>query len=217
MDYFLARLPAFRRLPEEVLARLSAAFPIRKHGKGEAFFREGEPPHSVFLLRSGLVKAVKYSPSDEPVIMQLIVPGMLFGMIAVLDAKSYPVSALCLHESEAYRIPTPDFQELLAKHPDFSREVFSQVGQHVRHSQALRSLSQEPVERRIMYILWVLSESIGRELPVLREDIAEMAGTTQETAIRTLAALRRKKLISSRWKSITVLEASKLKALSEPR
>ena len=217
VDYFLARLPAFRRLPEEALNRLSTAFPLRRYAKGDAVFRDGDAPDSVYLLKSGLVKAVKYSPRDEPLIMQIIAPGTLFGMIAVMDKKTYPVTALSLRESEAYRIPTADFDELLKKHADFAQEVFSEVGQHVRHSQALRALAKEPVDKRIMYILWLLSASIGRELPILREDIADMAGTSQETAIRALVALRRKKLISSKWKSITVLQPDKLKALSEPR
>lgn len=217
MDYFLARLPAFRRLPPESLERLPQAFKLRRCGKGDVVFADGDPPDSVYLLKSGLIKAVKRSPSGETVTMQIVPPGTLFGMMAVLDRKAYPVTAVCLRDSEVYRIPTADFEDLLKRHADFSREVFSEMGEHLRQSQALRALSKEPAEKRIMYILWLLSGSVGAELPLLREDIAEMAGTTQETAIRALAGLRRKKLIASRWKSITVLQPEKLKALSEPR
>lgn len=216
MDYYLARLPAFKRLPAETLERLSLAFKLRAYRKGEAVFREGDPPDDVFLLKSGLVKAVKLSPQEQPLIMQVVAPGTLFGMIAVLDAKAYPVTAICLRDCEAYRIPTPDFRELLAKHPDFSREVFADVGRHVRHSQALRALAKEPVEKRVLYILWALSTSIGPELPLLREDIAEMAGTTQATAIRVLAALRRRRLVATRWKGVTVLDAKALEAAAQP-
>lgn len=216
MDFFLARLPLFRRLPEPALERLSQALRLRRYAKGEAVFEEGGPPDSVYLLRSGLVKALKRSRRGGPVIMQVVVPGTLFGMIAVMDRRAYPVSALALRESEAYRIGTADFDDLLKRHPDFAQETFAEVGRHLRHSQALRALAKEPVEKRVMYVLWMLSESVGRELPVLREDIAEMVGSTAETAIRVLVALRKRKLIDSRWKSITVLAPQRLKALSEP-
>lgn len=216
MDYFLARLPVFRGLPPESLERLSQALKLRSFDRGQAVFRDGDPPDSVYLLKSGLVKAVKLSPREEPVIMELIAPGTLFGMIAVLDRKSYPVTAQCVAPSEAYRIATADFDDLMKRYPDFAREVYAEVGRHLRDGQALRAMNKEPAERRIMFILWLLSQSVGKELPVRREDIADMAGTTPETAIRALAELREKKLIAARWKKITVLQPARLKALSQP-
>lgn len=215
MDFFLARLPAFKRLPEGALGRLAQALRLRSYRKGDAIFQDNDPPESVYLLRSGLVKAVRYSPREEPIIMEIIVPGGLFGMIAVLERKAYPVTTVCIQDSEAYRISVADFEDLMKRYPDFSREVYSEIGRHLRHSQALRALAKEPAEKRIMYILWLLSGSVGKELPILREHVAEMAGTSHETAIRTLVGLRKKKLISSRWKRITVLEPDQLKALSE--
>ena len=215
MDYFLARLPIFKRLPSSTLETLSQAFLLRKYGRGEVIFEAGSPPGCVYLLKSGLIKAVKYSPQDTAVIMEIIVPGRLFGMIALMDQKSYPVSTLCIQDSEAYRIRAPDFDELLKKHPDFSREVYSEIGSHLRHSQDLRALAKEPADRRISYILWLLSQSVGKELPIRREDVADMAATTQETAIRVLVDLRKKGLIASRYKSINVLRPARLKAFSK--
>lgn len=215
VDYFLARLPAFRRLPEHALERLSEALRLRSYRKGDAVFEDGDPPESVYLLKSGLVKAIKYSPREEPVIMELIAPGGLFGMIAVLERKAYPVGAVCIQDSEAYRIGVADFEDLMKRHPEFAREVYSEIGRHLRDSQALRALAKESAEKRIMYILSILSESVGKDLPILREDIAEMAGTSLETAIRTLVDLRKQKLISSRWKRITVLRPDRLRELSQ--
>jgi CRP-like cAMP-binding protein len=214
VDYFLAGLPAFKRLPEGSLERLSQALHLRRYLKGQTVFTDKDAPESVYLLKSGLVKAVKYSPREDPVIMELIAPGGFFGMIAVLERKPYPVTAVCIHDSEAYRISVADFEDLMKRHPEFAREVYQEIGRHLRHGQTLRSLSKEPAEKRIAYILWMLSAVIGKELPILREDVAEMAGTSAETAVRCMIELRRKKLISSRWKRITILDAQGLKDLS---
>lgn len=215
VDFFLAGLPVFRRLPESALERLSQALHLRRCRKGEAVFTDEDAPDSVYLLKSGLIKAVKYSPREAPVIMELIAPGGLFGMIAVLERKPYPVSAVCIQDCEVYRIGVADFEDLMKRHPDFAREVYQEIGRHLRHGQTLRSLAKEPAEKRITYILWMLSQLVGKDLPILRGDIAEMAGTSEETAIRCLIDLRRRKLISSRWKRITVLQPERLKALSE--
>lgn len=215
MDYFLARHSAFKRLTVAELEALQRVAPLKKYEKGESVFEEGSPPDAVHLLRSGLIKAVKYSPGVEPFAMEIITPGQLFGMIAVMDKKPYPVSAMPLKPVEAYRIPADAFENLLRKHPDLSREVYAGVGDHLRQAQTLRSLFKAPVEKRIAYVLSLLAVSMGRTLDLRREEIAELVGCTQETAIRTLIGLRKKKLIASGWKRITVLEPECLKALSE--
>lgn len=215
MDPFLSKLAPFRTLPAAVLAGLSPRLLLAKYRKGEPVFEEGARADAVFLLRSGLVKAVKYSPKSELSSMELIGPGLFFGMIAVMDDKPYPVSAIALAPSEAYRIPAAAFTALLAAHPAFSKQVFAQVGDHLRQSQALRALSGESVERRIAHVLLVLSQSMGDVIAVRRADIAEIAGCSAETAIRTLAGFRKKGLVSSGWKRITILDPRRLRALTE--
>lgn len=215
MDFFLAGLPAFKRLPESALETLSSSVHAKEYGKNEPVFEEGDPADAVFVLKSGLVKAVKYSPRMEPASMEIIAPGQLFGMIAVMDKKPYPVSAIPLKKSEVYRVPAPLFASLMAEFPEFSKVVYASVGDHLRQSQTLRSLAGESVDVRVARVLLTLSESIGDELPVRREEIAELAGCTTETAIRTLAAFRKKRWIASGWKRLSVLDAPALRALSE--
>jgi len=214
MDFYLARLPIFRRLPDDTRGRLDRYFILRRYGRGEPIFEEGGPAREVFLLRSGLAKAVKYSPRVEPFAMGIIVPGQFFGMIAVMDKRPYPVTVVALRDSEVYHIPAAAFEELLRNHPDFSAGVYAQIGSHLRQAQALRVLAKEPVDRRIAYILLQLQQSLGPELKVRREDVAELAGCIPETAIRVLAAFRSKGLISAGWKRITLLKPDRLRALS---
>lgn len=214
MDYFLARQTPLRRLPPEGLAELSERLRVSKFARGEPVFHEGARPDAAWLLRSGLVKLVKYSPGAEPFTMEIVVPGSLFGMIAVMDDKPYPVSAVPLKDSEAYRIPAALFADLLRRHAEFSREVYAEVGSHLRHAHAMRALAKEPVAKRVAFILCLLHRTMGPELTVRREEIAEMASCTQETAIRVLAAFKKKRLVSSGWKRITILDCARLKALS---
>ena len=138
----------------------------------------------------------------------------VLGMLAILDKKPCPVSAVCIHDSEVYHIPAGVFEELLGRHPEFSREVFKYVGSHLRHSQVMRSLAKEPVDRRLAHILCLLGDMLGKDLRGSREDIAEMAGCTPETAIRVLVDFRKKKLIASGWKRIALVDPAGLKAFA---
>lgn len=192
--------------------RLAALFP-KKISKGETIFNEGDAPEGVFLLKAGLIKTFKYTSNDAPSTIDFILPGQMFGMIAVLDNKNYPVSAMAMRDSEILRIPASLFQDFLQASVEFRKEVFRQVGNHVRNSQIYRTLMQEPVERRIAHILNHLYEAMGPDIQLLREDIAAMAGCTPSTAVRTIIDLRKKKILQTAWKKIKIISPSKLKSL----
>ena len=176
-------------------------------------FTEGDAPDAVFLLKSGLLKSVKHGSHDESSTIDFITPSQMFGMIAVMDRKNYPVSVVALRDAELYRIPAPLFLDFMTRSPAFRQGIFRQVGNHLRNSQALRTLMQEPVERRIAHILNYLFETIGAEIPLVRADIAAMAGCTEATAIRTIINFRKKKIIETAWKHFKIVSPDKLKSL----
>lgn len=209
-----ADFPILKDLPPTVWDSYALSFQLLKHNRGEPVFQEGDPPEAVFLLRSGLVKAVKHSPQSELLGMEVIMPGHLFGMIAVMDNKPYPVSVVPIQPSEIYRIPAAVFRDLMTKYPPFSKAIFAEVGEHLRLAQNMRSLYREPMERRVAYILGMLLRRKGDEARVRREEVAELAGCTPETAIRILGDFKKKKLIATGWKRIVLLDPEGLKSLA---
>jgi CRP-like cAMP-binding protein len=209
MDRYLNQLPHFKCMPQE---SLTALFP-KIVSNEECLFHEGESPDAVYLLKSGLVKTVKHISDGMISTIDFILPGQMFGMIAAMDNKNYPVSAVALRDSEIIRIPISLFLTFLQSSPEFRKEVYREVGSHLRNSQSLRTLMQMPVEKRIAHILTYLVDTMGPDLQLLREDIAAMAGCTPTTAVRTLIAFRKMKLIQTGWKKIKVISPQKLKAI----
>ena len=61
----------------------------------------------------------------------------------------------------------------------------------------------------------MLSAKLGLTLPFTRQDIAEMAGTTTETAIRVLSHLKDRGIIRSARGKVIILNEEKLRLLSE--
>ena len=210
----MASHKAFRSISPSSIENALPLISLLRYKRGESIFDEGAPAQAVYLLRSGLIKAAKYSPNSDLAAMEIITPGQMFGMIAVMDKKNYPVSASSLQDSEVYRIPERVFTEFLEKHPAFSKEVYSSIGSHIRHAQTLRALSKEPIERRIAWVLLLLSQSLGKNMALRRQDIAELAACTPETATRTLADFKKNKIISSGWKSVTILDNERLNKIA---
>jgi len=93
------------------------------------------------------------------------------------------------------------------------------LGNARRHSRASTvamtvDLAGERVEQRIAGVLVMLSTKLGETLPFTRQEIADMSGTTTETAIRVMSDLRNRGIIRSTRGKVTVLDADKLRLLS---
>jgi len=61
----------------------------------------------------------------------------------------------------------------------------------------------------------MLSAKLGLSLPFTRQEIADMAGTTTETAIRVMSQLKDRGIIRSVRGKVIILDEAKLRLLSE--
>ena len=87
----------------------------------------------------------------------------------------------------------------------------------------IKSMAVERVERRIARILLKLAATTGSsseegiviELSLTRQDIAEMVGTTVETAIRTMSKFRKKGLVQTKRGRVVILDPHQLVRIAE--
>jgi CRP/FNR family transcriptional regulator len=95
-------------------------------------------------------------------------------------------------------------------------KIINMLGGRLREAVSrLRDLAGERVEQRIAGILLMLNDKLGPELPFTRQDIADMSGTTVETAIRTMSRLTEDGVIRSARGKITVINRERLSLLSQ--
>lgn len=82
---------------------------------------------------------------------------------------------------------------------------------HSKHD-LIAQLSSGTVEQRIAAILLLLAESYGHEtefglqldVPLTRQDISEMAGTTVESTIRTMSKWQKEGIIETEKHYVTI-------------
>ena len=201
----LIGFPVLARIPAGERERLLQHWPRKRFKVGATLFHEGDPPHAAYLLASGLLKAVKYTPRAHVSAMDLILPGRLCGAIALLDKRPYPVTVVALQNSDVYQVSAASFDSLMRGHPSFAQSVHQEIGDHMRHAHDMRALSTEPVERRVAHLLSLLLPTAGTEVRLRREDIAELVGCIPETAIRVLADFTRRGILRTGWKRITLV------------
>jgi len=198
------------------LTELSALVVPRSFEPGEFVFWEGDTPEWFYLVAEGRVKVVKHSSSGKEFIIAFFGPGEMFGEVAVFEDKPYPASAQAIAETKVLGIKRGDFLSFLADRPQVALRIINVLGGRLRDAQRrLKDLASERVEQRLAQTLLMLSSKLGLTLPFTRQEIADMAGTTTETAIRVMSRLKQGNIIRSVRGKVIILDKEKLRILSE--
>jgi CRP-like cAMP-binding protein len=200
----LGRVPLLSGLPERELASLAAVARLDRFEREGTIFRQGDPAHQLWLLREGRVKIVHHESDGREVILEMVAPGEVFGG-AVLFLPQHPATARAMTEVETVSFSADVYSRLLASHPELAQRLIRMLGSRLHSMMDLNILSGERVDRRLAHILLKLAERLGRAesdgvlitIPLARQDLADMAGTTLETAIRTMSRFREQGLVTT--------------------
>lgn len=206
----------FSGLTAHELEELAQLCKVRRVVADEFIFWEGDAPEWFYLLAEGKIKVIKHSSLGKEFIIAFFGPGEMFGEVAVFENQSYPASAQAVEDSVILGIRHRDFLAFLAERPEVALKIIGILGGRLREGQnRLRDLAGERVEQRLARTLLMLSFKLGPSLPFTRQEIADMAGTTTETAIRFLSSLNARKITRSVRGRIVILDEQKLRLLSE--
>ncbi len=212
----LRRSFIFSSLNDDELGELANLASERSFMSNEFVFWDGDTPDWFYIVAEGKVKVLKHSSSGREFIIAFFGPGEMFGEVAVFENKPYPASAQAVAQTRVVGIKKEDFLSFLANRPQVALRIINVLGGRLRDAQSrLRDLAGERVEQRLAGVLLMLSAKLGLTLPFTRQDIAEMAGTTTETAIRVMSHLKDRGIIRSARGKVIILNEEKLRLLSE--
>ncbi len=181
--------------------------------EGEFYFMEGDPASMVYLLVEGKVKLVQVTLQGQQVIHGYVGVGDVFGVIATLNEASYPVSAQAIVNCEALTWSQADFNRLVVSSPLIAANITRILAQRIQvYQDRVREMATQRVERRIARTLLRLAQQAGRkiesgvliDIPLTRQDLAEMTGTTLFTVSRTLKQWESRGLIISKREKVIV-------------
>ena len=206
----------FSSLNNDELTELSKLAIERSFRPDEFVFWEGDDPDYFYIVVEGRIKVIKYSSSGKEFIIAFFGPGEMFGEVAVFEGKPYPASAQVVADTKILGIKKDDFLSFLSTRPQVALSIINVLGGRLRDAQSrLKDLAGERVEQRLAQTLLMLSSKLGPTLPFTRQEIADMAGTTTETAFRVTSQLKERGIISSVRGKIIILDETKLRLLSE--
>ena len=211
----LHRVPFFRPLSHAEITDVNRSFRARSVQPGEVIYAAGAPAeHHLFVIAIGKVKLVRHTLGGQDVLLDILSGGDLFGSLAVLGDAHYPDTAQAQTACCVLAVSASDFRAILHNHPVAAIGALEFVAARLQEAhESVSRLSSATAEARIAAILIKLAQKLGHEqdgavliqMPLSRQDIAEMTGTTVETASRVMSQFRKDGLIDSgrQWVSLT--------------
>lgn len=214
---FLAEVEPFKRLSASERERLAQVASERSYAKGETIFRAGERSEAVWVVKSGRVHLMKFLADGKVSTTCVMTNGETFCCLPALDQKAYPTDAIAAEESLVVRIPTAAFHDAMQRSPGFAKETLCLFCDRLRQVEHKSCMVYDSAETRLAQVLLTLSKKFGLTIPLTRQELSEIAGTTHETAIRTLSRFGKQGLIRSSRGKTTILKPEKLSGLLADR
>ena len=209
----LARVPTFETLGEHDLLQVAEVSVPRRFGAHEVIFREGDTSDTCYVVRSGHARAIREHSDGRSLTLAQFGPGDIFGELAMFDDERRSASVEKLEATEAIAILGSDMRRLMREHPDIAVKLVISLGRRLRETnERLTRQSFQTVQSRVAVVLGDFVTQVrgegGSEADVLvtatQSEIAQLAGSSRESASRFLATLERAGVITQGRGRITV-------------
>jgi CRP/FNR family transcriptional regulator, nitrogen oxide reductase regulator len=102
-DHLIRQAPLFRNHSSAAFDQIAESRVIRSVEEGSFFFKQGAAARHLFVLVEGSVKIAQVSVDGQEVVLRIVVPGHMFGSIAVpRSGGDYPASAHAMEDGTAW-------------------------------------------------------------------------------------------------------------------
>jgi CRP/FNR family transcriptional regulator len=201
----LRAVPVFSELRDEELARVAEVAVPRQFVGGEVVFREGDASNTCYIVRQGRARAVREHTDGRSITLANFGPGDIFGELAMFDDERRSATVETLEDTDAIAILGGDMRRLLGEHPDLAVKLLASLGRRLRSTnERLARQSFQTVQSRVAAVLLQLiagARSEGAEegdvlITSTQASLAQLAGSSRESASRFLAVLERAGIIT---------------------
>lgn len=215
----LEKIVIFNELSYDDLRNLEKSLIIQSFKKRQVIFHEGDNPQWFYILLKGKVKISKTSVDGREIVLEIIDAPDFFGALAVIKNFPYPATAIAIEDCEVGKIGRDIFLQVFNKYPDLNNQILHHITMRLRAGiESLKNVALEDVLSRIVYQILKLATKYGKkvsegvliDLKLTKQEIAEMAGTTTETAIRIMGRLKKEGYIIEQNRKIIVKDIERL-------
>jgi CRP/FNR family transcriptional regulator len=216
----LARTEVFGDLSQRELDEVAQAAVPRSWQRGEVIFREGDPGDTCYRIEDGAVILTREHQDGRMIALAELRAGGMFGELAMFRGETRSATAEAIADTTAVALLAPDVQRLIKRNPDIASKLLAALAERVRRTtERLLQQSFQTVAGRVASAL--LAQTVARQaegaphedvlIQATQAEIAQLAGTSRESASRFLATLERAGVVTLGRGKVTVHEPGRLR------
>ena len=216
----LSRVEVFAGLEPKELDQVAQVAVPRRYDRGEVVFREGDSGDTCFVVKSGAVSVMREHQDGRVIALAELRAGAMFGELAMFGGETRSATVETLEPTHAVALLAGDMRRLLRQHPDIAVKMLAALAERLRlANERLLQQSFQTVAGRVASAL--LAQVIARQaegaddtdvlVKATQAEIAQLAGTSRESASRFLATLERAGVVELGRGKVTVHEPGRLR------
>ena len=219
MIALLHGVPAFSALAEEDVGQVVDVIVPRSFGAGEVVFREGDEGDTCYIVRLGQARAIREHSDGRSITLATFGRGEIFGELAMFDDERRSATVEAVDDTEVLAILGADMRRLLRAHPDIAVKMLGGLARRLRETnERLARQSFQTVQSRVASVLADMVASARAQgagerdvlITATQSDLAQLAGSSRESASRFLAVLERAGVITQGRGRLVVHEPGRL-------
>ncbi|MBN2214285.1 MAG: Crp/Fnr family transcriptional regulator [Bacteroidales bacterium] len=190
-----------------------------RFNKREIIFRQNTRTSHIMLVKSGLVKIYKEGRNNKFIVLKIAIPSEYIGMISIFGGSVYQYSASAIVPTDILFIDYMTFTDIVNENGLFAMKLINNLSEFgIYIFDRLMSQSHKQLPGRIADVILYFADTIYKsdifEFPFTRRELAELAGTTKESFIRTLAEFKNDKIIDLDGSKVKINSMKIIRTLS---
>ncbi|MBI5417519.1 Crp/Fnr family transcriptional regulator [Candidatus Poribacteria bacterium] len=218
---FLKKVNLLSELEEHDLEKLLLITSERNYKQDEIIFHENDTGSFLFILKSGSVKISICDRNGNEDILKIIYPNDFFGEMSLLDGQHRSATVTAIEDCSTLIIQRENFIELISKYPEMALNILAVLCRRIRKTdEKIGLLRFADAYGKIAKVLLDISKEQGNKdkngnviinLNISRQEFADFAGLSRETAARILNEFHKSGCIKVDGKKITILNEGMLR------
>jgi CRP-like cAMP-binding protein len=214
----------FCSLPVSLAKELDHAKTSNIYKRGQSIFYEGNSPFGIYCIFSGKIKLFKTSPNGKQIILKVLKQGDVLGYRSLFSEEPYAASAEVIEDAQVCFISKDLFFKIVSQSPATGWNTIKLLSKELGLAETkVTDVATKSARVRMSELLLMLKGTYGKkskrgillDIRLKREEIAEMIGTTQETAIRLVNELKEDGILRLEDHQIWIVDEAKLQELTE--
>ena len=204
----------FEELSRQDLLPLAEKSRFRSYNRNQFIFYEGDPAEDYHIVARGRVRLCKLSANGKIFTTTVTDRGDALNAVVLFDGSPRFLSAQALEDCVVLSMPRETFVSFVLSRPEVAVRIITILGRGAKSiNERILDIVAERVEQRVINILFMLYYKFGNPLKITNRELADLAGTTTETAIRVVRQLCKDGVVQTSRGQIRITSPSLLETV----